>query len=382
MQRQAKEDEMFVVTIDNVAPELPNPSLADVISKDPFAIERASLPNEPSAKTAATLSQLKFHNIPIKITNGIKKPKYVEDSYSLETLAKIYQETTVNAIPSVLVFANANLPGGERLFGNAQEENILKNSNLAFGMPNRYFQNDIWKQYQGIYAVLCRTNKDNLPFWAIIMAAPNLNSKTMNFKVDKETIVTPSDAELFGINNFRPDLSSRPRSYMLHVLGEVVMQFYMTKLLGSEHFVTGLFGAGVFNANPEYYAAALKFVSQLTMFANIKVVCALGPNKEAISGRKVADIYDEPKAELLLLAKELYVANFAPYEEYNKQDALNRICNKVCQFYQERLPAEVAALRAPKQEPNIVAAKKEGLFKIVVKALFLPEPLEKPTNKP
>lgn len=373
---------MMVVTPQEITPTLAVKTVADALCMDPLAQEKIIPPNEPMGIIAARTSELRLSRLKYKKTTGTTKPKEIENLYSLETLQKLYAESEVPSIPSVLVFANANRPGGERV-GVGQEENILANSNLSFGMPDSYADNNIWTHCNGIYAVLCHTNKDDLPFWAIVMAAPNLNQESMKFITDKEPIVTPSDAALFGITKFRPDLCSRPKSYMLHVLGEVVMQFYMAKILGSKHFITGQFGAGVFNGNPEYYAAAVKFVSQLVKFADLKVVCALGADKEAISGRKINAIFGEPKAELIILARDLYVENFGPYEIIADESlALNAISKKVSNFYQQDLPAEIQAMRVPPQEPNLVAPKRDGMFKSIMTALFLPAPLEKNSPHP
>lgn len=255
----------------------------------------------------------------------------IENTYALEAVAKRYTETKLTSVPCVLVHANGNHPGGCRV-GRGQEESILQNSNLGFGMRNSFPQDDIWKGLGGIFAVLCRTH-EGFPFWAIVNAAPNMNDYEIPFTVGDKKISTPSDANLFGRDPHRPDVISNPSIFMRHILGEALMQFYMVKSLGSNVFHSGLFGCAMFGGNPEYYSAAVRFVSQFPIFSNIKVAYAVGRNNMTISDRTINTVFSEPLDNMLKLAGEVFEKHFNKLCNGEPSVALQNISDAVQQYY-------------------------------------------------
>jgi hypothetical protein len=277
----------------------------------------------------------------------------------MDALALRYQETKVDSIPCVLVHANGNRPGGQRL-GSGQEESIVQNSNISYGMRNAYPKADIWESLGGIYAILCRTVEGN-PFWAIVNPAPNLNDEPIIFTAeDGKEVMTPSDAKLFDRHANCPEIMNNPELFMRHILGEVLMQFYMVKSLGGREFTTGLFGCGMFNGNPEYYAAAVKFVSALTTFSEIKVSYALGNNNESISGRNVYDIFTNPRADMLEMAAKLHERFYSDLcVDENPNIVLHEVSSAVKKFYREELP-----------KITMQAKSRPGLFSGFLSALW------------
>lgn len=256
---------------------------------------------------------------------------HIENFYALETLNKIHGEISPKVIPSVLVFGNPNIPGGDRA-GLGQEEGILAGTNLAYGMRPAYPENSIWHGLGGIYAVLCMTQQKR-SFWAIVMAAPNLGS-AFSFDADNDKrIETASDAQLFNLNQ-----KSLSPEYMRHILGEVLMQFYMVKCLRSPIFMTGLFGCGRFNNDPEYYAAAVKYVSELATFRNIKVCYALGKNNKSLySDRETNKIFTNPNPQLERMCGELFDKYFKELVLEDNTISLIKISVAVKKFYSHEL---------------------------------------------
>lgn len=261
---------------------------------------------------------------------------HIENTFGLQVLSEIHKKTPVTSIPSVLIFANGNAPGGAR-FGRGQEESFLAGTNLSYGMRNIYPQNDIWKGFGGVYAVLCQTLEQK-PFWAIVMAAPNLGDVPMDFKIGNEAVTTPSDEKLF---NFDPrTMKNIPNvPYLRHLLGEVLIQFCLVKSLNSPIFMTGLFGSGRFSGDPEHYSAAVRFVSELSQFKDMKVCYAVGPHNNTLySERDVNLPFSAPKEKLLQLTKELYEKYFQTLMSQDAIQSLLAVSKATQHFYCTELP--------------------------------------------
>lgn len=259
---------------------------------------------------------------------------HIENVYGLEMLSKVHAQTPPNWIPAVLIFANGNVPGATRM-GAGQEESFLRKTSLGYGMRNVYPKNDIWKGMGGIYAVLCKTESKRA-FWAIVMSAPNISEKSINYSIDNKLISTQNDRKLF---NFDPQKIPENVDYMRHLLGEVLMQFYMVKSLNSPIFMTGAFGSDRFAGDPEYYAAAVRFVSQLPQFKDIKVCYALDANKDTeYSKRPLNTVFNVPKESLLNLCRRLFDNHFGELSAKQTIDGLLAVSNMVQKFYCIDLP--------------------------------------------
>lgn len=347
MQRTAP---MYVVYLDErgvQAHQQVKEDATDILLTDP-SIKPVIAPLKPEEIRPITLKDVKsISDLPVQENKKTTTwPNHrIENIYALEALEKIAKENALDGIPCIQVNANGNRPGGYRI-DRGQEESILQNSNLGYGMRDSYPQDDIWNGLGGIYAVLCRSKHGNL-FWSVVSAAPNLNDYTIDFKVGERTIKTPSDAALFGRDPLRPWILSKSEEFMRHIIGEVLMQFLMVKNLKSRVYMTGLFGCSMFGGNPEYYAAAVRLVSQLPMFSDIRVCYAYGKNNEAISGREYNAIFSKPLAEMIAVADKVFKKNYAHLCQGEPAITLQEISKTVLDHYRAAPNVKSEAIPTP-----------------------------------
>ena len=177
----------------------------------------------------------------------------------------MFAQETSNALssqgiqPLVVLFANANHPGGYGETAPAQEENVLKDSNAPYAIPKKYDQGLILT-YGGLY----------------IISNAIINVKDKNIDVNFVFVAMP---DLKTINSKESIYSSDREAYLRHVASLIILQFHAAKNCGNV-MVTGRQGCGIFGNKDGDIAAVIQSVANLPLFKDVKVVYALGKNPQ------------------------------------------------------------------------------------------------------
>lgn len=189
--------------------------------------------------------------------------------------------------PMVVLFANAEHPGGYGENAPAQEERVLKDSNASYAIPKDY-QNGLNITYGGCYVIS-----------DVIIKVEDNNKTKKDVRADFTFVAMP-DLHIYegNLESYYAKPENRA-AYLRHITSLMILQFHAAKL-GSGVMVTGRQGCGVFQNNDEDVAAVIHAVANLPEFKDVKVVYALGRDSvEKNNKRKTHEIYSKPLQEKL-----------------------------------------------------------------------------------